>query len=88
MGDLQTDAGVPGYFVGKPANLADQQPKAAADEPKPANTPIPGDYFVGTPQNRQQQHPAAEPAQPAGELKRSRSYLPCFPCLGGGAVAN
>ncbi|KAL6658650.1 hypothetical protein ACP70R_004236 [Stipagrostis hirtigluma subsp. patula] len=57
MGD-QTDTGVPGYFVGKPANYADQQPKAAAEEPKPANTQIPG----GTLLRRRPEEPSAAAA--------------------------
>ncbi|KAG0529413.1 hypothetical protein BDA96_05G096200 [Sorghum bicolor] len=81
-----------GYFIGRPANKADEQQQAAADdEPKPAHTQIPGDYFVGTPENLRPQGATAatEPEQPAGELKRSRSFImEWFPCLRGGQVAN
>ncbi|CAO2148349.1 unnamed protein product [Urochloa humidicola] len=85
MGD--TDANVPGYFIGRPSNAPEQQPQA---ESKPAaNTQTPGDYFMGTPENLRTQGKAAEPAQPAGDLKKSRSFLECLPCLGGGQqVAN
>ncbi|PUZ44277.1 hypothetical protein GQ55_8G077400 [Panicum hallii var. hallii] len=83
-------ANVPGaYFIGRPANAAEQQPPAAAAaEPTPAHTQTPGDYFIGTPENRRPQAVVAEPAQPAGDLKRSRSFLEWFPCLRGGQVAN
>ncbi|KAG2561272.1 hypothetical protein PVAP13_8KG150100 [Panicum virgatum] len=85
------DANVPGgYFIGRPANAAEQQPPvaAAAAEPTPAHTQTPGDYFIGTPENRRPQAAVAEPAMPAGNLKRSRSFLEWFPCLRGGQVAN
>ncbi|RCV37746.1 hypothetical protein SETIT_8G087700v2 [Setaria italica] len=77
MGDVDY-ANVPGgYFMGPPAN-------AAAAEPKPAaTTQTPGDYFIGTPENIRQQGMEAEPARPAGELKRSRSFMEWFPCLRG-----
>ncbi|CAO2148362.1 unnamed protein product [Urochloa humidicola] len=90
MGD--TDANVPGYFIGRPSNAPEQQQPqaAAAAESKPAaNTQTPGDYFMGTPENLRTQGKAAEPAQPTGDLKKSRSFLECLPCLGGGQqVAN
>ncbi|KAG2556855.1 hypothetical protein PVAP13_8NG156000 [Panicum virgatum] len=85
------DANVPGgYFMGRPANAAEQQPSvaAAAAEPTPAHTQTPGDYFIGTPEHRRTQAAVADPAQPAGDLKRSRSFLEWFPCLRGGQVAN
>ncbi|CAL4994172.1 unnamed protein product [Urochloa decumbens] len=86
------DSSVPGgYFMGRPSNMPpEQQPQAAAAaESKPANTQTPGDYFIGTPENRRAQGAAAEPAQPTGDLKKSRSFLECLPCLGGGQqVAN
>ncbi|CAN6371413.1 unnamed protein product [Urochloa humidicola] len=77
-----TDANVPGYFIGRPSN-------AAAESKPAANTQTPGDYFMGTPENLRTQGKAAEPAQPAVDLKKSRSFLECLPCLGGGQqVAN
>ncbi|XP_066336903.1 uncharacterized protein [Miscanthus floridulus] len=68
-----------GYLIDRPRNKADEQPQASAAEPKPANTQAPGDCFVGTPGNLGPQGATAatEPAQPAGELKRSRSFMEC-----------
>ncbi|OEL37019.1 Protein TOC75, chloroplastic [Dichanthelium oligosanthes] len=70
-----------GYFMGRPANAPEQQPQAAAAESKPANTQIPGDYFIGTPENHRTQETAAEPAQPTGELKRSKSFMEWYVLL-------
>ncbi|RCV37748.1 hypothetical protein SETIT_8G087900v2 [Setaria italica] len=76
------DSNVPGgYFMGRPSNAPEQQPA----ESKPANTQTPGDYFIGTPEHGRT---AAGSGKPTGDQKKSKSFLECLPCLGGGQVAN
>ncbi|CAD6257466.1 unnamed protein product [Miscanthus lutarioriparius] len=85
---------VPGeYFIGRPASKVDDQPQAAAAEPKLANTQIPGDYFVGTPENLRPQGATAatEPAQPAGSLVSAADKLQTRRSIGkpgGGVIAR